>query len=65
MESFKLYQQYAGKFGHTFSERYLSGRAWNAAQMLMRMALTDNGPAVTDEMIRIYMKLAKADYKYL
>lgn len=60
MESFKLYYQYAKRFGHNFSEGALSGRAWSAAQTLMKRALTENGPAVTDEQIREYMKLAKA-----
>lgn len=65
MESFMLYQQYAEKFGHTFSEGKLSGRAWDAAQLLMRRALADKGPVVTDGLIRRCMQVAKAQYKYL
>lgn len=57
MKEFQLYQQYAAKFGHTFSEAELSGKSWKAAQTLMQQALEENGRAVTSAMIRKQMRV--------
>jgi hypothetical protein len=57
MNTYYLYQQYAARFGHTFSEHEQSDKSWKAAQFLMQQALDGSGPAVTSIMIRQQMRV--------
>lgn len=56
MRAYQLYHRYAAKFGHTFEEKSLSERGWQAALVLMQYALENVGLTVTTVTIGDYLK---------